>query len=31
MIDSMQEIRNRHITKDEGAALIEKFGEFRKI
>ena len=31
MIDSAQEIRNRHITKDEGAALIEKFdGEFPK-
>jgi hypothetical protein len=29
MIDSAQEIRNRHINKDEGAALIEKFdGEF---
>ena len=31
MIDSAQEIRNRHITKDEGAALIEKFdGEYPK-
>ena len=31
MLDSAQEIRNSHITKEEGLALIEKFdGEFPK-
>ena len=29
MLDSAQEIRNSHITKEEGLALIDKFdGEF---
>ena len=31
MIDSAQEIRNGHISKEEGASLIEKFdGEYPK-